>query len=120
MRRKQFDQYYEKYRSVITAIARKLGGRDDELVADLEQEGAMALWHLDTPPHTNFDAMARQAIKFRMIDYLRRHNPQVYESLDALLEIGNQLEKDARGNLRLVSPFKPSTAFVRDHEESDE
>lgn len=121
MRRKEFDKYYARYCNIITAIARKYGGRDDDLVADLTQEGALALWHVDPRIATsNFDAMARQAIKFRMIDYLRRNNPKVYESLDALLEAGNQLEKDPRGNLRLVSPFHPSNVFIREAEDTEE
>lgn len=118
MKRTDFDQYYERYRSVITAIARKLAGRDDDLVADLEQEGAIALWNLNPGiAVTNLDAMVRQAIKFRQIDYLRRQNPQQYESLDGLLEGGNQLESDPLGGSRLVSAYRPSVSFARDPED---
>jgi DNA-directed RNA polymerase specialized sigma24 family protein len=102
--KRQFQRYYDIYRTSIAAIARKLGGRDDDLVADLEQEGALALWLLDLRAvSSNEDAYVRQCLKFRMIDHLRRYNPSAYDSLDAQLESGAQVDRDDdTGALRLL------------------
>ena len=95
MNRRDFNRYYKQYKCVITAIARKLGGSDNDLVQDLEQEGLIALWKLNpAKAKTNKDAMIRQAIRFRQIDFLRKLNPQIYSSLDAAMEQGDQIEKD--------------------------
>ena len=106
MTKDEFEQtYYPKYRTTITAIARKLGLRDDALVQDLEQEGAFALLKLDlSKPRTNPDAFIRQAIKYRMVDFLRQYNPAAHESLDARLEAGQQLEMGEDGELLLRDP----------------
>jgi len=102
--RRQFEKYLALYQGTITAIARKLAGRDDDLVEDLEQEGRVALLFLDPGmARTNLDSMIRQAAHFRMIDFLRRLNPQQYDSLDAMLLNGCQLERDAYGDPHLVS-----------------
>lgn len=106
MRNKEFSQYYyPRYNTIITAIARKLGGTDDDLVDDLEQEGRIALLALDPSRATsNEDAWIRQALKNRMVDMLRKYNPRIYESLTRLLENGDQLERDeATGDVRLLS-----------------
>lgn len=104
MTKRQFRRYYEQYRTSIQAIARKLGGRDDALVEDLEQEGALTLWllRLDSVC-SNEDAYIRQCLKFRMIDHLRRYNPAIYDSLDVYLDAGAQVERDSEtGVLRLL------------------
>jgi DNA-directed RNA polymerase specialized sigma24 family protein len=91
----EWERYWPKYQSVIRAIARKLGQKDDDLVKDLEQEGALALWLLKPAlANKNPDSWIRQAIKNRMIDFLRKLNPRKYESLDARLEAGDQLESN--------------------------
>ena len=105
MNSREFNQLYPQYKSVITAIARKLARRDAELVHDLEQEGAIALWKMNPKKATsNRDAMIRQALKFRMIDALRRLNPRQYKSLDTLLAGGAQLEANDEGDLFLHFP----------------
>jgi DNA-directed RNA polymerase specialized sigma24 family protein len=101
---RDFKKYYPKYRTAIAGIARKLGGRDDELVRDLEQEGALALLQLDPARATkNADAWVRQAMKNRMVDFLRKYNPRLYESLDARLEAGDQLEQSEGTTMHLIS-----------------
>jgi len=105
---KQFEKYYQRYyvdRKMIQRIARKLSMNDEELYKELVQEGLIRLWGLDLRKATkNEDAYIRQAIKFAIIDYLRRNSPNKYESLDARLLAGEQLEKDsATGELRLIS-----------------
>lgn len=119
MRKREFEAYYDRYKSVITAIARKLAGTDDELVADLEQEGAVALWRLQPSRATkNPDAWIRQALKFRMVDYLRKNDPRLYESLDERMEAGDQVEQDGAGTLILRSPrrLQGSRRTVQDEE----
>lgn len=106
MTNEQFEQkYYPKYAAVIRAIARKVGQKNDSLVEDLEQEGAIALWQLDvSKAKDNEDSYIRQAIKFRMIDFVRKERPGIYESLSAHLDKGDQLIKDAHtGEMRLLS-----------------
>ena len=113
----QFNKvYYPKYLSAITGIARKLGGRDDALVEDLVQEGLTALWLLDLKKvASNEDAYIRQSVKFKMIDSLRRFNPAAYESLDARLMAGDQLEHDDdTGELFLRSENNTRRAYLDD------
>lgn len=109
MRRREFERhYYPKYQASIRAIARKLAQRDDELAQDLEQEGAFALLLLNPDLATsNADAWIRQALKNRMVDYLRKQNPGRYESLDARLEAGDQLEQLPAGDVFLRSTRSP-------------
>ena len=104
----EFGVRYARYRTVIIAIARKLARDNDDLVDDLCQEGAVCLWKLDfSKARTNPDSMARQAIKFRMIDYLRRNDLRRMESLDRRMESGDQLEQDiCTGELRLCKGGK--------------
>lgn len=91
--------YYPKYESVIKAIARKIAHRNDALMDDLISEGMIALWKLEpTKAKDNPDAYIRQAIKFRMIDWMRREKPAMYESLTRLLENGDQLVQDPDTN----------------------
>lgn len=110
MRRREFNRLYPKYRSVIQAIARKYSKTDDELCADLEQEGALCMLRIDLrKAKSNPDAFLRMAIRNTIIDYLRRENPQVYESLDHRLTCGDQVERLANGDLFLIShrPVNP-------------
>jgi DNA-directed RNA polymerase specialized sigma24 family protein len=100
-----FEQiYYPRYESVIRAIARKVGQRNEALIEDLYQEGLIALWDLDPAQAArNEDAYIRQAVKFRMIDYMRRERPALYESLTAHLERGEQVVRDEdTGHVRIV------------------
>jgi len=122
VRKRDFEAYYARYRDTITAIARKLAGTDDDLVADLEQEGVIALWKLNPARATkNRDAWIRQAIKFRMVDYLRKNDPRMYESLDTRLACGDQLEQDEVGDLILRTSRHPSRAIEEtDYESLDE
>ena len=97
--------YLPKYDLVIRAIARKLAQTNDTLAEDLYQEGLIALWNCK--PHRardNPDAYIRQALKFRMIDYLRRERIYATESLEARLERGEQLVMDVAGSFDLVIP----------------
>lgn len=106
MDEREFMEYYEGrgYRRVIKAIARKLTWRFPDLEEDLEQEGAIALWRLDlSRATTNPDAWIRQAIKFRMVDFLRYNHPKRFVSLTAMLERGDQLETNEAGELHLIS-----------------
>jgi DNA-directed RNA polymerase specialized sigma24 family protein len=95
--------YYPKYNSVIRAIARKLANTNDTLAEDLYQEGLLALW-LCNPKgaQRNKDAYIRQAVKFRMIDYLRKEKLMSQESLDYHLESGRQIIRGADGATRIV------------------
>lgn len=106
MTNEEFDKIYlPKYDLVIRAIARKLAQTNDTLAEDLYQEGLIALWNCK--PHRardNPDAYIRQALKFRMIDYLRRERIYATESLEARLERGEQLVMDVAGSFDLVIP----------------
>jgi DNA-directed RNA polymerase specialized sigma24 family protein len=95
--------YLPKYDLVIRAISRKLALTNDTLAEDLYQEGLIALWSCDpTRAKDNPDAYIRQALKFRMIDYLRRERIYNTESLDARLERGEQLVIDDSGTYGLL------------------
>lgn len=104
----EFASYYDQYKGVIAAIARKHARHDEELYKDLKQEGLFALFKLDlSRVRVNEDALIRQAIKFRMIDYLRKLSPESYESLQDRLENGGQVVIDEEGEVTLIMP--PST-----------
>lgn len=95
--------YWPKYDTVIRAIARKLAQTNDSLAEDLYQEGLIALWDCDpSKAKTNPDAFIRQAIKFRMIDYLRRERLKVTESLDGYIDSGMQLVEGPDGLAELL------------------
>lgn len=99
------DHYYPKYHTVIRAIARKLAQTNDTLAEDLYQEGLIAMWKCDPKrSKDNEDAYIRQAVKFRMIDMLRREKLATTESLDARLEGVEQLMADDAGQMYLLSP----------------
>jgi DNA-directed RNA polymerase specialized sigma24 family protein len=106
MTEEEFARYYEQYKGVIGRIARKLARGDEELLRDLKQEGLFALWRLNlAKARVNEDAWIRQAVKFRMVDFLRKLNPRVYESLQAHLDSGGQIVEDPEdGDLRIVHP----------------
>lgn len=105
--------YLPKYELVIRAIARKLAQTNDTLAEDLYQEGLIALWNC-TPNRArdNPDAYIRQALKFRMIDYLRRERIYSIESLEARLERGEQLVEGIDGGIDLVAPREPRRPSV--------
>lgn len=104
MTNEEFNEvYYPKYSSVIKAIARKLSNTNDALLEDLYQEGLVALWLCNPKEATrNKDAYIRQAVKFRMIDYLRREKLANQDSLDQHLEGGRQVARNPDGTTRLV------------------
>ena len=105
MTNEEFEQvYYPRYTAVIRAIARKLAQKNDALMEDLVSEGVIALWKVDpSKAKDNPDAFIRQAIKFRMIDWIRKERPEMSESLTPYLERGDQVVHDADTNqARLV------------------
>ena len=114
MNTKTFNKYYKKYYvedRVIQRIARKLAKDDRAMYEELVQTGLITLWKLD-PKNSNINESAwiRQAIKFRMIDFVRkeRGKTSVLDSLDASLARGGQLEKDPdTGHFKLLG----STAY---------
>jgi DNA-directed RNA polymerase specialized sigma24 family protein len=98
--------YYPKYKSVIRAIARKLAMTNDALVEDLYQEGLVALWNCQPRlARDNPDAFIRQSVKFRMIDFLRKEKLSSTESLDARMEVGEEIVERAPGELALVMNY---------------
>lgn len=65
---------------------------------DLIQVGLITLWRLEPSKATvNEDAWIRQAIRRRMVSYLRRLQPDRYESLDQLLTWRWELEETCTG-----------------------
>lgn len=117
MRKREFNRLYPRYRRIIQAIARKFAKQDDELCADLEQEGVLCLLRINLGNATkNPDAFLRMAIRNSMIDYLRRQNPQIYESLDYRIECGDQVERRSSGDLALLSdrPNSPKLFHAED------
>ncbi len=109
MDNEMFSEYYEKYHEkdrTIQGIARKLAKSDYELYQDLIQIGLETLWKLDPEKaKTNKDAWIRQAMRFRMIDHLRKLKLRKVESLDRRLENGEQIEVDSiTGDIRLIGP----------------
>lgn len=120
MTNEEFEKIYlPKYELTIRAIARKLAQTNDTLAEDLFQEGLIALWSC-TPNRArdNADAYIRQALKFRMIDYLRKEKIYSTESLEARLERGDQLVMDATGGFDLLSA--PSALPMRRNDASKE
>lgn len=105
MAQHDFEALYARYARAIRGIARKYGGSDDDLVRDLEQEGALILLQLETSRvQSNESAFVRNALRNRMIDYLRKQHLGSFESLDARLETGDQLERDEEsGELTLFT-----------------
>lgn len=104
MTNEEFEGYYfEKYRSVVKAIARKLARDDDALFEDLQQEGWLGLLQLDlSKANKNPDSWIRQAIRFSMIDALRASDPNKYSSLDRLLEQHFQIGVDDSDEVVIV------------------
>lgn len=101
-----FDDLEQKYRRIIRAIAVKLGHRFPGVLPDLEQEGRIALWKLNlTTVTTNEDSYIRNAIRNRMIDYLRREHLRNLWSLDWLLKHGWELEREGD---RVVLVYTPA------------
>lgn len=99
-----FEQvYYPKYAAVIESIAYKLANHNDTLAQDLVQEGLIALWQCDPEQaRSNQDAYIRQAVKFRMIDFLRRQKLSEQESLETHLDNGRQIVRLDDGQLQLT------------------
>ena len=100
MNNRTFQKYYTKYfieDRIIQRLARKLAKSDTTLYDELVQVGLIALWKLDPKKALhNEDAWIRQALKNRMIDFIRKELPKkpLIESLDGRLESGDQLEKN--------------------------
>lgn len=108
MNQKLFDRFYKKYYEdgkIIQRIARKYSHKDEELYNDLVQEALLKLWRLNPKKaKTNLDSWVRNAVRNACIDYLRHNRPKLYESLDARLMAGEQIEHDdATGTLRMIS-----------------
>lgn len=123
MTHEEFNEvYYPKYNSVIKAIARKLVKSNDTLLEDLYQEGLIALWMCNPQDaKKNPDAYIRQAVRFRMIDFLRRQKYTVTESLDAHMEAGRQVaDGEAEGHWMVYQWTNSSTTRkVRDVQEHE-
>lgn len=103
MTHEEFAAYLPRYEGKIVAIARKLARRHEALMDDLCQEGRIALLGVDlTTTHSNEDAKIRAAVRNRMIDYLRKEKPELLESLDHRLEVGDQVALDATGLPRVI------------------
>lgn len=103
MTNKQFAHYHPLYDNDVRAIARKFAKRDNDLFDDLYQIGLLAL--LDFRPEsvrTNERACVRQAIRNRLIDYVRVERLASHTSLTAMLEAGDQLTADESGGAKLV------------------
>lgn len=115
----QFALLYPKYAASIRAIARKFGNADDALVQDLEQEGRICLWRLDiSKAVANPDSYIRNAIRNKIIDFLRKENSGRYDSLDERMEFGEELERLPNGDLHLSAQHTPlPTDFWRDTDE---
>ena len=99
-----FERILVQYGPIIAAIARKLAGRDEYLVEELVQEGRISLWGLKlSRVRKNKDSYVRNAIRFRMVDHLRRYRSSRMDSLEFHAEMGRQIEKDSRtGIVRFV------------------
>jgi len=119
--RRQFERYLRRYKDTIAAIARKFAGRDDDLAEELRQEGLIALWNVKPARAVkNKDAYIRQALKFRMVDHLRRLRPKQFDSLDRMLEAGEQLERDsATGAFRISRSSGPTRVHCEPAEEGN-
>src|SRR5512140_1419324 len=115
MTNEDFEQhYYPKYRSVSRPISRKHAMTNDSLVEALYQEGLIALWSCNPKQaRDNPDAFIRQAVKFRMIDFLRKEKLTHLESLEARLERGEEIVVADSGDLELVTNFKHSVTVSR-------
>ena len=95
------------YRPVITAIATKLTRAHDydaDLIADLEQEGRICLSTLKlSNARYNTDAYIRQAMKLRMIDFLRKQHLDRFVSLTDLCDNqGCDVMQDDFGRTQVV------------------
>lgn len=112
MTKEQFETvYYPKYRQVIVAIARRLAKADYDLFTDLCQEGYIALWRCNPEKaKRSVDTYVHQSVKYRMIDYLRKHDRAQHLSLDSLAESGIQVVDGREGPRVLL----PAHAPVRD------
>jgi DNA-directed RNA polymerase specialized sigma24 family protein len=104
MTEKEFNEvYYPRYLEDIRNIARKYAKTDNDLFEDLLQEGLLALFRCDIATvRSNESAFVRQAVKFRIVDFLRRSKIVLHESLDTHLQSGRQLAKDMDGNFMLT------------------
>lgn len=118
MTKEQFEtEYYPRYQAMIVAIARRLARTDHDLFGDLCQEGALALWRCN-PERANrsVDTYISQAIKYRMIDYLRRHNKENTISIDLLDSMGIQVATGREGP-RVIKYVQYSTVMFSEDEE---
>lgn len=99
MTKEEFETvYYPKYQAMIVAIARRLAKTDHDLFGDLCQEGALALWRCNPERALRSkDTYVNQAIKYRMIDYLRRHSKGDTISIDTLESMGMQVVAGSSG-----------------------
>jgi len=102
--------YYPKYVRDIRHIAMKYSQKDPDLFEDLFQEGLLALYRCNLATvRTNESAFVRQAVKFRIVDFLRKAKLTHSDSLEMHLENGRQLAKDADRNMVLTPHRKPGT-----------
>lgn len=111
MTNKQFSHYYPLYLDSIEAIARKFAKRDEDLFDDLCQEGRLALLgFVPEAVHSNEKACVCQAIRNRLIDYMRRDRAELRTSLTTMLDAGDQLVVE-NGDPRIVSRYPHKNCF---------
>jgi RNA polymerase sigma factor (sigma-70 family) len=112
MTKREFEKYYKRYSSIITAIARKYAGADADLFDDLVSAGTIGLWEIDLRrPFKNEDAFIRQIIRNKVIDHLRWLAPDRFKRLDRFVAQGDQIIKDEiTGEVTLVRHDRRSEA----------
>ena len=94
----EFERYYARYTDVIQGIARKYAKTDDDLFDDLCQVGRITLWHLEPKKaRSNIDAWIRKALRNKIAGFIRRWRPHRTESLDAMLDAGDQVAETPTG-----------------------
>ena len=123
MTNEQFDSYYKIYRSDLQAIARRFARTDEDLFDDLFQEARLALLAFDPAKvHSNEKACVLQAVRNRIIDWLRSEKRDRTESLNALIANGDQISTDDEGKPRLVKHPRryKSDQVTIDSEDEDE
>jgi RNA polymerase sigma factor (sigma-70 family) len=121
MTNEQFETYYKIYHSDIQAIARRFARTDEDLFDDLFQEGRLALLAFDPAKvHSNEKACVLQAVRNRIIDWLRAEKRDRTESLNALIANGDQITADDDGKPRLAKNPRRRNEVPAYEDEDDE
>lgn len=94
---------WQDYEKAVRGIARKYAKNNEELFLDLVNTGWVTVLRLDTTKaHTNLRTYVLQAVKFRMIDYLRITKPLKAYRLEAFVSSGAQWCQDKTGDIRYI------------------